>query len=121
MTEAPKLLTTDWTMMFPTLTKLCWSIEGTATIRKRRNICASKSGASPAGTVTFNLLTIAMHAAMHETPWHMNVAQATPSTPIPKAVTKSISANIFAVLETARKMKGVRLSPIAVNIPVARL
>ena len=47
------------------------------------------------------------------TPWHRKVAQATPATPMSKAVTKRISTPMLDTEEMARNQKGVLLSPRA--------
>ena len=51
----------------------------------------------------------------------MNVAQATPATPILNTVTNKISAPILAIEEQAKKINGVFESPKAEKIPVATL
>ena len=53
--------------------------------------------------------------------WEMSVAQATPATPMLNAVTNRISTRMLLVEEIARKMNGVRESPIAEKMPVATL
>ena len=62
---------------------------------------------------------------MQLTPWHKNVAHATPSTPLEKVsenkVTNMISIAIFVSEEIIKKINGVRLSPNAEKIPVATL
>ena len=55
------------------------------------------------------------------TPWHKNVAQATPATPMLNAVTNRISTAILDVDEQARKINGVLESPSAEKMPVATL
>ena len=60
-------------------------------------------------------------ASTQLTPWHRKVAQATPATPIWKAVTNKISIPMLLSEETARKTNGVLLSPSAEKIPVAML
>ena len=108
--------------MFPTETNDCWRIEGIATFVICERIVHENRGAfSLFSPIFLSLMMRAATARMLLTPWQMNVAHATPSTPIPNAVTKSMSAPIFAVDDIARNINGVRLSPIAVNIPVAML
>ena len=51
----------------------------------------------------------------------MKVAHATPATPILKVATNRISMPMLASEEQARKINGVRLSPIAEKMPVAIL
>ena len=55
---------------------------------------------------------------MQLTPWHINVAHATPATPMPKVLTNKISTAILEVDEAARNQNGVFESPSAENIPV---
>ena len=60
-------------------------------------------------------------AKMQLIPWQINVAHATPATPILNAVTNKISIKIFALDEQTRNIKGVFESPSAEKIPVAML
>ena len=60
-------------------------------------------------------------ASTQLTPWHRNVAHATPSTPMPNAVTNRISTAMFERDEAMRKKNGVLESPSAEKIPVATL
>ena len=60
-------------------------------------------------------------ASTQLTPWHKNVAHATPATPISNAVTNRISTAMFDVDEQARKINGVLESPSAEKMPVATL
>ena len=69
----------------------------------------------------FNRRKTTSTASTQLTPWHRKVAQATPATPILKAVTNRMSIPMFAVEEMARKMNGVLESPSAEKIPVAML
>lgn len=122
ITALPKLFMMVWTSMLPTLTKLCCRIEGIARYMNLRNILLSNSFPFAWPFVIEDILfTSTAFARMQLTPWQMNVAHATPSTPIEKAVTKSISMKMFAVEEMARNTNGVLLSPRAEKTPVARL
>ena len=80
-----------------------------------KRLCGPSSGSARRRRRTYSI------ASTQLTPWHRNVAQATPATPIRKALTKRMSTRMFAVEEIARKMNGVRESPIAEKMPVATL
>ena len=60
-------------------------------------------------------------ASTQLTPWHKNVAHATPATPMLNAVTNRISTAMLEVDEHARKINGVLESPSAEKMPVATL
>ena len=70
---------------------------------------------------SFNRRMTTATASTQLTPWHRNVAQATPATPILKTVTKKISTAMLLKEDAARNTKGVLLSPRAEKTPVAIL
>ena len=59
--------------------------------------------------------------SMDEISYDTTVGTATPATPILKAVTNRISTAMLLKEDTARKIKGVLLSPRAEKTPVAML
>ena len=121
MTLAPKLLITLWIRIFPTEIKLCCRMLGIAMTAIFANRALENSGMRPCvGTARSRFNTTAI-ASTQLTPWQRKVAQATPATPMSKAVTNRMSTAMFAVEETARNQKGVRESPSAEKIPVATL
>ena len=101
--------------------ELCWRMLGTAMTASCRKTGLEKRDAGPSlGSNLRRLNTVSTASAML-TVWHRKVAQATPSTPMPKAVTNSVSTSMLAVEDAARNKKGVRESPSAENMPVATL
>ena len=106
----------------PTEMKLCCKVLGTAMTAIFFSSAAEKIGALPIPAVSVRIrLSTTTIASTQLIPWQMKVAQATPSTPMPKAVTNKTSIPIFAVEDSARKRKGVRESPSAAKVPVATL
>ena len=71
--------------------------------------------------ILLNRLKTNIRDKMQLTPWQINVAHATPATPILNTVTNTMSMPIFDREEQVRKKKGVFESPRAENIPVAIL
>ena len=121
MTLAPKLLMTLWMMILPTETELCCRMLGTAMTAILPSIRQEKrAGFSGVGMPCIRRAT-AQTASTQLTPWHRKVAQATPATPMSKAVTKRMSIKMLLTDEAARKKKGVLLSPRAEKMPVATL
>ena len=118
MTVVPKLLTIPWMKMLPTETKLCCSVLGMAmrVIRSRMEP-ENSAGFSSQGSCRIRRRTV-MTASTQLTPWHRNVAQATPATPIWSPATNQMSMAIFVSDEATRKINGVRESPRAEKIPV---
>ena len=51
----------------------------------------------------------------------MNVAHASPATPMGMTIVRTRSSPTFATLDAMRNMRGVRLSPSAENTPVHTL
>ncbi len=89
MTLAPKLLMTLWIRIFPMDTKLCCRVLGMATTRICRRIRPENAGAfMPFSSAAIRFMTVNIAAAQLN-PWQMNVAQATPATPMLKNVTKT--------------------------------
>ena len=121
MTPVPKLLITPWMRMLPTEIKLCCKMLGTAMTANFRNSGQEKILAVFSVCILPSRRKTTRTASTQLIPWHKKVAQATPATPISKAVTKRMSARILLVEEQARKMKGVRESPRAEKIPVETL
>ena len=121
MTAEPKLLTKLWMNRFPTETKLCCKMLGTA----MTEICPSRwkenSGNRFVVGICFRRCRRAASASREEMPCAAKVAHATPATPMSKAMTKSKSRAIFPKEEPMRKYKGVRESPKAVKMPVPTL
>ena len=107
--------------MFPIDIKLCCSILGIAIVAMLLNIRKEKARTRSVVFIELSLLRTTMTASMLLIPWQMNVAQATPSTFIPNAVTNRISTPMLIVDDAARKIKGVLESPRAENIPVEML
>ena len=104
MVPAPKPLMTPWMIMFPTEIKLCCSVLGTAIRTMRRSRKEDQTGASAFSAGISRSRRKTFHTARIQlTPWQRKVAQATPATPIRKAVTNRISMKILAVEEAARK------------------
>ena len=121
MTLAPKLLMTLWMMILPTDTELCCRMLGTAMTAILPSIRQEKrAGFSGVEMASIRRAT-ASRASTQLMPWQRKVAQATPATPMSKAVTKKISIKMLPTDEAARKKKGVRLSPSAEKMPVATL
>ena len=75
---------------------------------------------SPLG-IFFSRFITASNASAQLTPWQIKVAHATPATPIFSAVTNRMSMPMLEREDTARKIKGVLLSPMAEKMPVAIL
>ena len=107
--------------MLPTEIKLCCKMLGTAITVSRRSRGKEKRRLFPLPGIFFSCKATVVRASTQLTPWHRNVAQATPATPILKAVTKRISIPILAREDTARNRKGVLLSPRAEKMPVEML
>ena len=107
--------------MLPTEIKLCCRMLGMAMVAIRRSSAGEKIGAGPASGSADSRRSTAAIASRQLIPWHRKVAQATPATPILKAVTKRMSTKIFDTEETARNTNGVRESPNAEKMPVAIL
>ena len=122
ITLVPKPLITPWITRLPTEMKLCCKVLGTAMTMIFFSSAAENSGVWPIPAVSARIRpsTTAI-ASAQLIPWPRKVAQATPSTPMPKAETNRISIPILAVEDSARKIKGVRESPSAANVPVATL
>ena len=71
--------------------------------------------------IFFSRRAMTSTASTQLTPWHRKVAQATPATPILKAVTKRMSTAMLEREEAARNRKGVLESPRAEKMPVLML
>ena len=112
---------TPWMMMLPIEMHPCWSILGTATWAMRPSMDQEKRFPFSSGAMPRRRRSTASTARTQLTPWHRKVAQATPATPMSKAVTKRISTPMLDTEETARNQKGVLLSPRAEKIPVETL
>ena len=104
--------------MLPTEIKLCCKVLGRAmrTISPRMRPENSRAR-SPSMRILLSLRITKNSASTQLTPWHRKVAQATPATPILKAVTNRISIKMLDSEEQARKMKGVLESPMAEKMP----
>ena len=107
--------------MLPTEMKLCWRMLGTATTAISRRISPENQRWAFWAGMVFSRRSRASTASTQLTPWQRKVAQATPSTPMPKHWTNTTSRKMLAVEEAARKRKGVRESPMAEKMPVAIL
>ena len=94
---------TPWIRMLPIEMKLCCRMLGTATtaIFLKRN--QEKIFGVSSVWMVRNRRNTTTTASMQLTPWHRKVAQATPATPIWKAVTKRISTAMLLRDEAARK------------------
>ena len=103
--------------------KLCWRTLGTAITTNFRNMGRENTDTGPSTRIRIrrSRRSTTSTASTQLTPWHRKVAQATPATPMSKAVTNRISTAILAVEDTARNRKGVRESPMAEKMPVAML
>ena len=88
MTPGPKLFIVLCINMFPTDTKLCWRVVGTATDKKSLRRGREKSIAFSLLSTSFSLLPTTTRASTLDTPWQIKVAHATPSTPILSPATK---------------------------------
>lgn len=120
MVVVPKLFTMPWMKILPTETKLCCKMLGMAMRLIFSSRRKEKSLWGAWGSFFSRSSTAAM-AHRQLTPWHRKVAQATPSTPMPPAVTKRMSTPMLLREETIRNRKGVRESPMAEKMPVAML
>ena len=108
-----------WMTMLPIEMKLCCRMLGTATIINCCRIVLEKMGTVPSVRISYRRRITTQIANTQLTPWHRNVAQATPATPIRNAVTKRISMPMLDSDEAARNQNGVLESPRAEKIPVA--
>ena len=121
MTAAPKLLMTLWMMMLPTEIKLCCKMLGMAMTANRPKWFHEKIFTFPSVGIFAKRRKTTTSASTQLIPWHKNVAQATPATPMLNAVTNRISTAILDVDEQVRKINGVLESPSAEKMPVATL
>ena len=101
--------------------KLCCKMLGMAMTAKRPKWFHEKTGTLPSVGILEKRRKTTTSASTQLTPWHKNVAQATPATPMSNAVTNRISTAMLDVDEQARKINGVLESPSAEKIPVATL
>ena len=90
-------------MMLPTEMKLCCKILGTATMAIFFSRGTEKSLGFSLVSMVRNRRNTTITASTQLTPWHRKVAQATPATPILKAVTKRMSTAMLDREEAARK------------------
>ena len=107
--------------MLPTEIKLCCKILGTATLESSPRKCQEKSLGRVSVSILRKRRNTTVIARIQLTPWHRKVAQATPSTPMPRPATNKMSMPILLTEEQAKKRKGVLESPRAEKMPVAML
>ena len=112
---------TLWIRMLPTEMKLCCKTLGMAMTTNRPSSSPENSTIFPSLGNCLNRRMTTATASTQLMPWHRKVAQATPATPILKAVTNRMSTAMLLKEDTARKIKGVLLSPRAEKTPVAML
>ena len=101
--------------------KLCCKTLGMAMTTNRPSRSPENSTVFPSLGSCFKRRMTTATASTQLMPWHRKVAQATPATPILKAVTNRMSTAMLLKEDTARKIKGVLLSPRAEKTPVAML
>ena len=121
ITASPKVLIMLCMTMLPTDTKPCCNILGMATLANSPSISLENTRCFSSERSFFSLKTSTAFATTQLMPWQMNVAHATPATPMENTVTKSMSTNMLATDETASRMNGVTESPRAAKTPVAML
>ena len=103
ITPEPKPLMMPWIMMLPTEMKLCCKMLGMAMMAIFFRMGKEKNSPLPSWGMVASRRNTKISASTQLTPWHRKVAQATPATPIWKAVTKRISTAMLEVEEAARK------------------
>ena len=101
--------------------KLCWNMLGMAIRLIFLNIEPEKSITFPSVFTVFKRLIRVIKDRIPAIPWHIKVAQATPSIPMPNTTTKNQSKNMLPKEDPIRKYRGVFESPKALNIPVHML
>ena len=107
--------------MFPTEIKLCCKMLGTATTAILLKRFHENAAGFSCVFIVASLRNTNSIASTQLTPWQMNVAHATPETPMLNAVTNRISTPMFESDEHTRNINGVLESPSAEKIPVAIL
>ncbi len=105
---------------FPTDTKLCCKILGTAIADILPSIGNENFLYLP-DFILLILLSITTNAKIEDMPCAINVAHATPATFMSIGTTNTISKMIFPTDDAIRKYSGVLLSPRAVKTPVHML
>ena len=107
-----------WITILPMEIKLCCRVLGTATFRNLPQIFPENRGAFFVVLIARSLLKTNNRDSRQLTPWQINVAQATPATPMWRPATNQISMAILEQDEAARKKKGVLESPSAEKMPL---
>ena len=104
--------------MFPIDIHDCCKILGIATIHNFLNILKENIFTFPSTFILFSLKNKTIKDKTQLNPWHKNVAQATPATPIFNLDTNITSTTILDSEENTRNINGVSVSPKAEYIPV---